>query len=273
MTKELPVLGAALSLDMLAHHHDWVMESQRDLELQSFCWPNTAEADLAPMILRAKELLSGHSGKRGLHGPFMSFNIDCADPEITAVIRRRMLRTLDICAELSADQMVIHSPYGLWNEADRATDAASAYIQVERVRYVLMPVIKRAEELGVELVIENVEDIDPHARVALAAALKSPKVRVSLDTGHAQMMHCRCGAPPVDAFVQAAGGALGHVHLQDVDGFADRHWHPGEGGIAWRAVFAALGRLPKMPRLILEVNDERGIRAGAEYLAGLGLAR
>lgn len=273
MTNSLPVLGAALSLDMLAHHRDWVLEHQRDLELQSFCWPNTAESDLPPMIARAKTLLDGHTGRRGLHGPFMSFNIDCADPQIIEIIRARMLRTLDICAELGADQMVIHSPYGLWNEADRATDPASAYIQVERVRYVLGPVLKQAAELGVELVIENVEDIDPHARVALAAAFKSPQVRVSLDTGHAQMMHCRCGAPPVDAFVLAAGAALGHVHLQDVDGFADRHWHPGEGTIAWRAVFAALAKLPKMPRLILEVNDERGIRKGADYLASLGVAQ
>lgn len=273
MTNTPPLLGAALSLDMLAHHHAWVMESQRDLELQSFCWPNTAEADLGPMIARAKSLLDGHTGKRGLHGPFMSFNIDCADPQIVEIIRARMLRTLDICAELAADQMVIHSPYGLWNEADRATDPAAAFIQVERVRYVLAPVLKQAEALGVALVIENVEDIDPHARVALAAALKSPHLRVSLDTGHAQMMHSRCGAPPVDAFVLAAGAALEHVHLQDVDGFADRHWHPGEGMIAWRAVFAALAKLPQMPRLILEVNDERGIRNGAEYLAALGLAR
>lgn len=273
MTKDLPVLGAALSLDMLDLHHDWVLESQRDLELQSFCWPNIDGADYPAMVARAKSLLAGHTGRRGLHGPFMSFSIDCADPKIAEVIRARMLRTLDICAELGADQMVIHSPYGLWNEADIATSPASGYIHVERVRYVLGPVIARAEALRVELVIENVEDINPALRGTLAAALKSPKVKVSLDTGHAHLMHCRCGAPPVDAFVQAAGPALHHVHLQDVDGFADRHWHPGQGAIAWQAVFAALNRLPRMPRLILEVEDERGIRQGADYLARLGLAR
>ena len=43
--------------------------------------------------------------------------------------------------------------------------------------------------------------------------------------------------------------------------------------IAWHAVFAALNRLPGMPRLILEVDDERGLRKGAEYLSELGLAR
>ena len=122
-------------------------------------------------------------------------------------------------AELGADQMVIHSPYRLWNEADHATAPTKGYMEIERVRYVLSPVIGRAEELGVTLVIENVEDTSPSARVALAAAMKSKAVKVSLDTGHAQMMHARCGAPPVDAFVHAAGAALEHVHLQDIDSY------------------------------------------------------
>ncbi|PWE50125.1 sugar phosphate isomerase [Thioclava sp. NG1] len=273
MAKELPLLGAALSLDMLAHHRDWIVADQRDLELQSFCWPNATDADLRKMVARAKDLLDGYTGRLGLHGPFTSFNIDCADPEIVEIIRARMLRVLEITAELGGDQMVIHSPYTLWKEADLEQNPANAFIQVERVRYVLTPVIKRAEELGVKLVIENCEDITPNLRVELAAKMKSEAVKVSLDTGHAQFMHRRCGAPPVDVFVHAAGAALEHVHLQDIDGYGDRHWHPGEGTIAWHSVFKALGKLPKMPRLILEVNDEIGVRKGAEYLESLGLAR
>ncbi|OOY29747.1 sugar phosphate isomerase [Thioclava sp. L04-15] len=273
MAKDLPVLGAALSLDMFAHHRDWILADQRDLELQSFCWPNSSDADLRKMVARAKELLDGYEGRLGLHGPFTSFNIDCADPEIIEVIRTRMLRVLEITAELGGDQMVIHSPYSLWKETDLQQNPAIGFIQVERVRYVLTPVIDRAEELGVTLVIENVEDITPGLRVDLAAKMKSKAVKVSLDTGHAQFMHRRCGAPPVDVFVHAAGTALQHVHLQDIDGYGDRHWHPGEGTIAWHSVFTALNKLPEMPRLILEVNDEVGLRKGADYLASLGLAR
>ncbi|MCX7328327.1 MAG: TIM barrel protein, partial [Hyphomicrobiales bacterium] len=66
---------------------------------------------------------------------------------------------------------------------------------------------------------------------------------------------------------------LHHVHLQDSDGHADRHWNPGEGDIQWHAVFRALGRLSSDPRLILEVRDKATVRAGAEHLIGLGLAQ
>ena len=273
MTKELPVLGAALSLDMIAEHRDWLFEKDRDIELQDFCWPNTAEADVSDLIAQAKQLLAGHRGRRGLHGPFLSFKIDSADAEITAVIRRRLIRALDICAELSADQMVVHSPYAMWIEASFATSPVAERLHTEQVHAVMAPVIARAEALGVTLVLENVEDLDPGRRVRLAEALASPQVAVSVDTGHAQMMHGRLGAPPVDAFVRVAGDRLHHLHLHDVDGFADRHWAPGDGIVPWRAVFAALDDLAQKPRLLLEVFEPRGVRRGAEHLIGLGLAQ
>jgi sugar phosphate isomerase/epimerase len=59
---------------------------------------------------------------------------------------------------------------------------------------------------------------------------------------------------------------LTHVHLQDSDGFADRHWAPGQGNIPWAAVFGALGRLNSNPRLILELRKHDHVRAGAAYL-------
>ena len=76
------------------------------------------------------------------------------------------------------------------------------------------------------------------------------------------------GAPPVDYYVDAAGDMLTHVHLQDTDGYADRHWAPGDGTMRWAAVFRALGRLSSNPRLILEVQDQTNIRRGAAHLDG-----
>jgi sugar phosphate isomerase/epimerase len=272
MNRPLPVLGAALTLEMLALHNDWVMAHQRDVEIQSFASPQWLTGDMTHRLDRARALLDGHTGRRTLHGPFIGFQIDAADPDVAEVVRRRMLACLDVCVALKADQMVIHSPVTTWDHSNQTWEPSQALIQTERVRYVLAPVIKRAEDTGVTLVIENVEDVDPMARVRLAEALNSPAVAVSLDTGHADYARRLAGAPPVDVFVRVAGKRLQHVHLQDSDGYADRHWHPGEGLLAWRPVFAALMRLPVMPRLMLEVNDQRGIAKGAAHLAALGLA-
>jgi len=73
--------------------------------------------------------------------------------------------------------------------------------------------------------------------------------------------------------IAAASGFLGHVHLQDVDGYADRHWHPGDGRIAWRPVFEALAVLEESPRLMLEVRtDLPRLPATVARLEAMGLA-
>ena len=107
----------------------------------------------------------------------------------------------------------------------------------------MAPAVKIAENEGITIVIENIEDKDPRTWAELVASFDSPSVRCSLDTGHAHYAHRATGGPPVDYFVRAAGDLLAHVHVQDADGFADRHWRIGEGSISWPAVFRALGDL------------------------------
>ena len=57
------------------------------------------------------------------------------------------------------------------------------------------------------------------------------------------------------------------------DGYADRHWHPGDGEVNWRAIFTAISKLPQLPRLIIEVRDQAGVRRGVDYLRAAGLAQ
>jgi sugar phosphate isomerase/epimerase len=77
----------------------------------------------------------------------------------------------------------------------------------------------------------------------------------------------------VDYFVTAAGAMLDHVHLQDADGYSDRHWAIGEGTILWTSVFRAIAGLSVKPRLILELRDKAGIKASMDYLTRMGLGQ
>jgi sugar phosphate isomerase/epimerase len=137
---------------------------------------------------------------------------------------------------------------------------------------VLDPVVRRAEEAGITLVIENIEDVDPATRRGLVDSFDSSAVTLSIDTGHAHLARRTSGAPPVDYFVRDAGNQLAHVHLQDVDGHADRHWAPGEGEIEWTAVFRAVADCKSAPHLVLELHNKADIPKGFVYLESLGLA-
>ncbi len=271
-SSNLPVLGAALTVEMIERHRDWLFDADRDVEVQSFFDGSVLDGDWGPLAARGAKALAGHRGRIGLHGPFVGFRIDPADRAIREVVTRRLLQGLEVCAALGASQMVIHSPISTWDHNNQLAIPQQAIDQTARVHETLRPVVARALDIGVTLVIENIEDRDPAARVALARSFASPAVRVSIDTGHAHYACVSTGAPPVDVYVTAAGDMLDHVHLQDADGFADRHWHPGEGTIGWPAVFKALGLLPCAPRLMLEVKDQDDVAAGARHLAELGLA-
>ena len=273
MTNSLPVIGAALPVEELETCRDWLLEKDRDLELQSFTKAEILDGDWHPLTDRAKRLLDGHNGRLGIHGPFWGLTIASTDPEIRNVVTKRMLQGLEVCAKLGATQMVVHSPYTTWGHNNMPSMPKVRQSIEDCTHATLEPVVQRAEDQGTMLVIENIEDKDPTDRVNLASSFGSRAVRVSLDTGHAHYAHCATGAPPVDHHVIAAGDLLAHVHLQDSEGYADRHWPPGDGTIRWGSVFRALDALDVTPHLVLELRDYAHIPQAMAFLEREGLGQ
>lgn len=273
MSHSLPLIGAAMNVADLETHRDWLIAGQRDLELQDFIDADVLNGDWRPLVDRAKSLLDGYAGRLGIHGPFWGFAIDTPDPDVRVVVQRKLMQGLDVCEALGGTHMVVHSPFTTWDFNNLPLYPRARARKVEYCHLAMAGAVKRAEDIGVTLVIENIEDKDPADRVLLAQSFNSPAVAVSIDTGHAHYAHGSTGAPPVDYFVKAAGNQLAHVHIQDADGYADRHWVPGKGTVAWEAVFAALGELAVSPRLILELNDLSRIREAADWLVEKGFAR
>ncbi len=273
MTKDLPVIGAAITMVDLPNYRPWLLEKQRDLELQDFALTSIIRGDIAGYAAHLKKHLDGYSGRLGLHGPFIGFTLDSGDPDIRDVVIKRLDQGLDACKALGAVQMVIHSPFTTWDHNNLDLKSNGRAKKIACVRKTLAQAIGRARDMGVTLVMENIQDIDPRDRLKLAAELGADVVKMSIDTGHAYYAHHVTGAPPVDQFVRDAGAQLAHVHLQDADGYADRHWGIGEGTICWPEVFRALGELDVKPHLVLELNDSGKIPSSMRYLETLGLVQ
>ncbi len=269
---DLPIVGAQLSVLDLDRHRDWLFEKNRDLELPEFCLADIL-ANPQPFIDMAKAKLDGWTGRLGIHGPFAGFELDVKDKDIRAVVQKRLDQGLDVCAALAARQMVIHSPYDGWDACNLDNAPADRKRRVVAVLDTLAPALKRAEALGVEMVLENIKDTDPRDRAEVVASADSPALRLSVDTGHAHWAHWVCGAPPADRYITTAGAALAHVHLQDTDGYADRHWAIGQGNIVWHAIFAALKQVKATPHLIVEINDFDRVEESVAHLEALGLAQ
>lgn len=250
---DLPVIGAALNIMNVELLKPWLFEKNRDVEIQDFVFPSVMDGDWQSIAGLYEKHFAGYEGRIGIHGPFFGLDLAATDPEIQNVIRNRMFQGLAVCEALGATQMVVHSPFTHWHHLNFGDSDKLKGEIYEACHACLDPVVARAKDQGCELVIENIEDVDPMERVRLAESFDSDTVRVSLDTGHANCARGASGAPPVDYFVKAAGKQLAHVHLQDTDGHADRHWLPGMGTISWPAFFEALNGYTDNPRLVIEV--------------------
>ncbi|MEL7467632.1 MAG: sugar phosphate isomerase/epimerase family protein [Pseudomonadota bacterium] len=274
MADTLPLtIGAALPVHRLEEFRDWLFEKDRDLELQTFHAAEILNGDWRSLADQTNAVLDGHKGRIGIHGPFWGFDLCSKDPEIRAIVTKRMMQGLDVCAAVGARQMVIHSPFNPWIYNNALAFVGGAQWVYDETHATLDSVVKRAEDQGVVLVIENIADKDVHVRVDLARSFNSDAVQVSVDTGHAHLAHGSQGAHPVDYFIRAAGDMLAHVHIQDADGHADRHWAIGEGNILWPSVFRAIAEVPSNPHVVLELRDHAGIPASMTYLEEAGLAQ
>lgn len=269
----LPVLGAAMSLEKLPQHLDWLQEDARALEIQDPFSSEMLDGDWKATARIAQSLLDGYPGQYGIHGPFINLTLACQDAMIQQVVSTRLRQGLDFAYEIGATHMVIHSPFKFFGSPFVPhTPAFGLADDIERVHTTLDPLLDLAKEAGCTLVIENIFDSNNAPLLALVRSFNSPQVRMSLDVGHAFINH-QAGGPTPDQWVADAAELLGHLHLTDNDGQYDRHWMPGHGNINWYALFAALAKSPATPRLILELRDTDEIPLAAQWLTTQGLAR
>lgn len=262
-------IGACLMVDQVADYRTWIFDEGRDLEIQDFIFDHAFEDGFAE---KAKAALSGFEGRLGIHGPFIGLDIDNGDAQLQPIIAARYLAAVDAAARIGATQMVMHSPYDLWYKNNRLSGIGYAARKLQNVHAIIGPAVERAKALGVTLVIENCNDPDPEFRRGMVDSFATEAIALSIDTGHAHLARHMLGGPPVDFFVRDAGNQLKHVHIQDLDGHADRHWAPGDGSIEWTAVFKALADCESAPHLVLELRDKADIPKGFAHLRDLGLA-
>ncbi len=269
----LPAVGAALRVQELPDYVDWLLDAQRDLEIQDPIWADVLDGDWRGLVAQARTLLDGHTGRRGVHGPFLGMYLFGQDPKIRAVVTDRLRQGVAFAHELGGTHMVVHSPFeSFGHPMFTHSPAFGLQRDIDGIHQTLAPVVKDAEAANVTLVIETIFDLNVRPLLTLVDSFDSRHVRLSVDVGHAYITHRR-GGPTPDQWVREGGSRLAHVHLQDTDGLWDRHWGPGRGSINFFAIFEALGTLDQSPRLILELRDKRDIARSAAWLSAQGYTR
>jgi sugar phosphate isomerase/epimerase len=168
--------------------------------------------------------------------PFF-LNLASADAAIRERSLRFVDRALELTAELGAPFYSVHAGFA----ADPVDfDGRSLVIpdggdlEQAQARFVdaLRPALAKADELGLDLLVENNVTM-PHHRGKLLLAepagferlfaeLPHPRLAILLDTGHLNVSAHTLGFDRADALVRLAPHVRA-VHLHDNDGSADTH--------------------------------------------------
>lgn len=270
----LPIpIGAALQIKNLSTYREWLIADQRDLEIQDFYNCNLLDEDWQPLIQAAKVQLDGYRGRLGIHGPTDGLPLITLDKRVRRLVQDRLKQGLEVCAEVGGTHMVLHSPFDCFGHPQMHHAWSQGLQQeIDAAHAVLDAIVPLAAQINCPLVIEVCYDNSIAPLLSLVRSFNSPFVQLSIDTGHALIMH-QFGGPTPDQWVREARATLGHLHLQDVDGHLDRHWPPGMGNVNWQALFEALSELDYQPRLVLELKDVGKIPQAMRYLGRLGLAK
>ena len=266
----LPILGAAIRLNRLPELKNWILDLQRDVEIQD----PTRDFPIGSWIDKAalwKFEMPGYTGRLGVHGPYDGVAIASSDPDAQSYTQRKLLDCLDFCEAIGATHCVVHSPFHfLGSSAACHTPTFGLASLIDCAHETLDPVERRAAAIGCTLVIENIFDRHTAPLRALVDSFDSPFVQRSVDTGHARIAEKTASGPSPEFCILEAGAQLAHIHLQDTNGENDYHWTPGEGDINWTAIFRAIAKIPSNPRLIIEVKE---VLATANYFKQQNLAQ
>ena len=172
-----------------------------------------------------------------LHGPLGDTNIASFSRTIRGAVVRRLLRSLELAAELGAALWIFHP--GSFTELTGIYRHQEWGIQEESIGRMA----EAARNLGITIGIENMPagparyllvKVDQFTRFYESTVTRG--VGLVLDVGHAHT------ANEVAGFVEKLGPRIVHIHAHDNDGSFDRHRAIGEGTIDWDLVLTGLKR-------------------------------
>jgi len=155
-------------------------------------------------------------------------------PSIREASVNEVFKALDVSAEMGVKKAVLHPGY-LTGLMTFTPDKGKKYAEESLIR-----ILERAAGLGIMVCLENMFQRMGHMyrpEEFTEVLDQHPDLMMTLDLGHANIRAPRGQAV---AFVKAAHGRIGHVHIGDNNGREDEHLPVGTGRLDVAGALAAL---------------------------------
>ena len=274
-SSDLPVLGAALTSKTLALHRGWILERQRDLEIQDFFQAESLDGDWRGAVGEIRA--AARTATRPARHPRTVLGLQDRQPGPADPRGRDQAPAAGARGLRSPRRDADGDPFALHDLGSTTISTSNPGARdnlVERVHATLGG--RRQARRKYRLRARHREHRGQGSAATACGLRKASNSRRSASRSTPATPTTRTSPPARRRSIStssAAGDTLAHVHLQDTDGYADRHWAPGEGNISLARGVSRAG-----PADVKAAADHRGaqpshaVRAGAAHLAALGLA-
>lgn len=196
--------------------------------------PNGLPEALRPRLAEVRSTLAGEGlDLPVVHLPTFVWLADVY-PSIRKASVNEVFKALDLAAEAGAKKAVLHPGY-LTGLMTFTPEVGKGYAAES-----LGQILEKSAGLGITVCLENMFPRAGHMyqpKEFTEVLAQNPGLMMTLDLGHANI---RASKGQVAAFVKAAHGRIGHVHVGDNNGREDEHLPVGAGRVDVAQGFAAI---------------------------------
>ncbi|MBF0475791.1 MAG: sugar phosphate isomerase/epimerase [Deltaproteobacteria bacterium] len=209
---------------------------------------------------RTADMLLDRGIQMTVHAPFMDLCPGGIDPKMRRTAVQRLIQAIEVASFFKPKTIVGHLNY----EERRYRDQQDQWLANSLETWHLLTV--KAQDMGAQLVLENVYEEDAVMFESFFAAVPLGSVKFCLDVGHRNVWGTKM---PLQEWVDRLAPHLGELHLHNNDGTWDNHQAVGCGNIDVAGLLAGLAARRIRPVITLEPHTKDGVMDSLTYLEGV----
>lgn len=228
---------------------------QEKLNLELYIKSNALDSISREDILQLKNQFD-YNPSLTIHAPFMDLSPGAVDSKVRDVTMERFNHVLDIAKELKVKCVVFHSGYEKWKYA------LNIGLWLEQSLLTWKPLMKKAEEIGAKIAIENIFEDEPENLRMIMEKMGNNSFGICFDSGHFNLF----SKVSLENWLEHLKPYIIELHLHDNNKTSDQHLPIGEGTFDFGKLFSAI----KGKDLIytLEAHSPEDAKKSMERLKG-----
>ncbi|MBI3378713.1 MAG: sugar phosphate isomerase/epimerase [Nitrospirae bacterium] len=211
----------------IEEHLSFIRREKLNLEL--YIESNALDSISREDILHLKDQLD-YNPSLSIHAPFMDLSPGAVDSKVRAVTMERFFHVMNIAEDLKVKAVVFHSGYEKWKYA------LNIGLWLEQSLLTWRPLVKKAEEIGAKIAIENIFEDEPENLRLLMEKMGNNSFGICFDSGHFKLF----SKVSLEDWLGHLKPYIIELHLHDNNKTSDQHLPIGEGTFDFSKLFSAM---------------------------------